>query len=299
MIKMNEECGGAVCPLVMINDKENIVLRKLQTDGDTQKLIRDTLVENSFIDKDSILRKYEPEGNLDTNEIFYIDDFEMPTEIIDSLNDSYSCENYNPISKTKKLNKDIKAIIVRDENPKDPIYFQHIGSSMYLTNKLRIIFSGKTFKEESNAGFCLSSSVDCIYVDGRLYFKSFRFANTVFSLSNYYKLATDKEVEVFCNDEYITVENSSLFKEKLNDWTRRRIMMINDMNIFEKFTPQDIVNIASEYDITLTLNNGKILIPENIKKQKTIIGFLAEDIYKGLFSDKIYQIGTKNMVRVE
>ena len=72
-----------------------------------------------------------------------------------------------------------------------------------------IFLSGDTFVEDKRK-FIISigEQVDCVYLNQDLIFEKYFDANGIFDLSNYYRLASQGEIDSFTNHEALYIENT-------------------------------------------------------------------------------------------
>lgn len=110
-------------------------------------------------------------------------------------------------------------------------------------------------------------------------------------MSDYYRSATDVEVDSFAKSEKLSIEDSVAFRGMANTWIRRKIAMINDSQVLVNYTASEIKMLAAESGIDIDIKEEAIVIPNDKEKVKVILGFLDEAAYKGPFSQKhIWQI---------
>ena len=84
-----------------------------------------------------------------------------------------------------------------------------------------------------------------------------------------------------------------------DSWIRRKIAMINDSKVLEKFSVADIVKRAAKVGVKIAANGGKIVLPNDKKLVKVILGFLDEEAYKGPFSKNTYLANSKRQVNAK
>ena len=66
-----------------------------------------------------------------------------------------------------------------------------------------------------------------------------------------------------------------------------------DSGILRDYRPTKIKKIAQETGIELSLRDMKIVVPTDKNKRRLVLGFLDEEVYKGAFSQTIYQTNSK------
>lgn len=239
---------------------------------------------------------YKPHND----EFLAIESFRLPDEIIDAIRDPLGVAAFD---KENDEFPEIKAIFVGErtqtgETEKFSVAFQRFRKEQYISTRwYNLFFENNTFFQEKRFGISISDTIDCYYTDGELQFTSFYFARQVFDLSDYYRSATDVEVDSFAKSEKLSIEDSVAFRGMANTWIRRKIAMINDSQVLVNYTASEIKMLAAESGIDIDIKEEAIVIPDDKEKVKVIIGFLDEEAYKGPFSQKTYLANSKRIIR--
>ena len=147
--------------------------------------------------------------------------------------------------------------------------------------------------QEKRWGIGISDSVDVVFLESDLHFSSYYFARQIFDLSEYYRSATDTEVNSFTQNSILELSNSENFAIMADTWVRRKIALINDSGVLRNNSVSRIKELADVCELEIEINNDKILIPYDKKKLKEILGFLDEEIYKGVFTNETYVTNSK------
>lgn len=297
---MFEDCS--LLAMIDTSDK-SIQIRRITEDSNTQKTISQTFATAAAeMKKDrapvAFDGKYHPQP--EDMEYLVIAPFVLPSEIKEALRNPQGLELYSPES--GKL-PPIKALFVgkcekNGEKETIEIAFQKFKKDQYITAaKHHLLFSNNTFTKETKLGISVGQNVDCVFEDSKLYFRSYYYARQIFDLSDYYRTASIQDLQVFVDNASIQMEKKEGFIDEANEWERRRIAAINDSGLFEQYRVNEIKKLAKETDITLNISKGKIMIPEDKKERRVVLGFLAEEVYKGAFSKRIYQTNSKRVAQ--
>lgn len=242
--------------------------------------------------------KYTPAP--DGEEYLFIDKFELPQEIISAIKNPQALEALE--AESDEIPK-IKALFVGvhfEANGVDTYSaaFQKFKSDQYISaTKIHLFLSGNTFVADNRIGLTISRHIDCLFVDGKLQFPSFFFARQVFDLSEYYREATNSDIVDFVGNEAISMDNGDEFSQAANSWERRKIASIMDSGILQNYTPAKIKSIAKQTGIDLSVEDKKIVIPTDKRERRIVLGFLDEEVYKGAFSQTIYQTNSKRKAK--
>lgn len=228
---------------------------------------------------------------LNEDEIWKIENFNLPTEITFALENPDAIELYSPADETG-ITADgyyIKSIFMGElVNDKHFIKFQRFEKSQVLKRKKpAIIYKNNMFVK--NEDFCLSipESLDAIYYDNIFKFNNYTNANKVLPLGEYYRVATQEEVNNFKNLEIFSIENEGSFDKYTSAHNvRGQIAKILDSEVLSQHSAHQLKEIATSYNINIDIQDDKIVIPTEKKDIKYFLTFLSEKIYKGPLSGK-------------
>lgn len=115
-------------------------------------------------------------------------------------------------------------------------------------------------------------------------------------MSEYYRSATDQEVQAFTTSDKLSFEDTETFKNVANTWIRRKIAMINDSDVLVNYKASEIKKLAKDAGIKIEVENKKVVIPNDKEQIKVILGFLDEEAYKGPFSQNTFIANSKRRI---
>lgn len=289
------------CSIIVIANGNHLdELYRLEVDADTQRevcssfdsALNDLISEKTKISFDG---SYKPHND----EFLAIENFQLSDTIKDAIRDPLGVPAYQ---KENGEFYDIKAIFVgkrieTDDTERFKVAFQRFRKEQYIsTSWINLFFTNETFRREKDFGISISDSVDCYYTEGELRFSSFYFARQIFDLSEYYRSATDQEVQAFTTSDKLSLEDTEAFKTVANTWIRRKIAMINDSDVLINYKALEIKNLAKDAGITIVVENEKVVIPNDKEQIKVILGFLDEEAYKGPFSQNTFLANSKRKI---
>ena len=289
------------CSIIVIANGNHLdELYRLEVDADTQRevcssfdsALNDLISEKTKISFDG---SYKPHND----EFLAIENFQLSDTIKDAIRDPLGVPAYQ---KENGEFYDIKAIFVgkrieTDDTERFKVAFQRFRKEQYIsTSWVNLFFTNETFRREKDFGISISDSVDCYYTEGELRFSSFYFARQIFDLSEYYRSATDQEVQAFTTSDKLSLEDTEAFKTVANTWIRRKIAMINDSDVLINYKALEIKNLAKDAGITIVVENEKVVIPNDKEQIKVILGFLDEEAYKGPFSQNTFLDNSKRKI---
>ena len=273
---------------------------RIEVDDDTQKAICQSFsnaTENMTTDKDRIEfnGSYKPIDN----EFLAIRNFEISDEIKKAIRNPLGTASFK---KQKGEFPDIKSVFVGEcykieTSESFNIAFQRFRKEQYIsTNRFNLFFEKNTFFRQNSFGISISDNIDCYYTGGELQFESFFFARQVFDLARYYRSATDHEVTVFASNERLKIENIEAFEKMADTWIRRKVAMINDSGVLNDYSVSEVIQRAKEIGLIINKENSRIVLPNDKKRVKEILGFLDEEVYKGPFSMTTFLAGSKRRI---
>ena len=273
---------------------------RIDVDADTQAAICRSFSEAKdklTADKERIVfdGSYKP----NEDEFLAIENFRIIDEIKDAIRDPLGTTSYQ---KQEGVFPEIRAVFVgertEDENSERfNIAFQRFRKEQYISTRwYNLFFSNDTFFRQGSFGISISDSIDCFYTNGELQFVSFFFARQVFDLGEYYRSATDGEVTAFASNANLEIEDTDAFGRMADTGIRRKIAMINDSRVLDEYAASDIAQRAAEVGVSIITNGNRIVLPNDKKQIKVILGFLDEEAYKGPFSQNTYLANSKRQI---
>ena len=292
---------------MMYNNSSTMVLSsndkiyKLETDSDLQKNLCELFSKQTeeMINEKTLIPF---DGNYKPNEdeLFIIRNYQMPDFITDAIRNPLGVPAYEKINGRYP---EIKAVLIgkKHENghkEEFSISFQKMRKEQIVSkNKLSIILDNNTFVENKNLCFGISENIDCAFLNGDLYFNSYFFARQVLDLGDYYRTATDSDVEDFIKMSELEIADKDLFRSQAqSSWFRRKIASINDSGVLKSRNAKSIKAIAKKTGIQIEITGNKILIPEAKEEVKILLGFLDEEAYRRPFSNTTYLAGSKRKI---
>jgi len=260
-----------------LNNSDNPV-RRIVLSNDLQVEITNFFLDlknNFYQDQEKI--DFDGNYNVDEGEIFRISNFPLPSFFINAIQNPLQI---NPLDIENEVNKISALFTGRWNEASKFICFQIFDRRKLLSrNKFAIIFSGNTFQKLEDPGLILQDNLTALIWENELLFYSYHNTRRILDLSNYYREATDAELEEFASIDMFEIENLEEFKAISDSMIRKKIALIQKNGVLNSVTVEYIYNKAQEYDIEINTNNGKIIIPYDKKKLKEFVKFLDEDYF--------------------
>lgn len=277
------------------NDKTSV--KVIETTNDTLVGVEEILnIDTERYKSNSI--NFDGSYKPDEDESLKIESFDLSDDIQEAIN--------NPLGVDKLVANDgnelnIRAIFLTlsDDRENERILFQRIQKrQLLLGGRITLFWSDDTFISTQQPGVVITDSIDAYYENGTLYFKSYYWANQIFNLSKYYRQATDDDIRNFCQNNCFYVDDLDSLVSASNNWTRKKIAYILDTGVLEKNTTDYILQEANNLGLRFKTNEeNKIVFPADLKDQKKLLSYLADEIYKGRLSDDVYLTNSKRTLR--
>lgn len=286
---------------MLLNDGNENPVCLLEVDKTTQAAIccsfaesaAPLLISKQIISFDGSYKPNEDEG-------LSIFNFNLPETITDAVRNPLGLQSF---AYDKDAEPDIRAIFVGERTEADntevfTVAFQRFRKEQYLsTKKFRLFFDKDTFTLEKRWGIGITDNVDCVFLQTELRFLSYFYARQIFDLSEYYRSATDAEVQNFSALELLNIADNEQFQSMADTWIRRKIAAINDSGVLKNNTAAKIKKLAQSCGLEVIVENKKLVIPADKKKLKEILGFLDDEVYKGAFTEETYITNSKRKVQ--
>jgi len=239
-------------------------------------------------------------------EYMQIENYELPSEVYAAIDNPtvVDCYEANDDSELPL----IRALFMGELTDEGCIVaFQRVKSEQYLLpTGIHLLWSRGVMRDaarstwlhpEGRSGLTISSSIDCVFDSGKLQFVSSYYAKQVLDLTEYYREAELPEILEFAKSEYLLCADPDAFASGADSYERRKIASIRKNKILEQHDADEIAGYAHQIGVNIEVNGGRIVFPEDKARRKLLLGFLDEDVYRGMFSDELYQTNSKRRTK--
>jgi len=227
--------------MVLLNDGSENPVQLLEVDKTTQAAICCSYAEaavpllsgKQIVPFDGSYKPNEDEG-------LSICNFHLPEVITDAVRNPLGLQTF---TYDKDAEPDIRAVLVGERTEADntevfTVAFQRFRKEQYLsTKKFSLFFEENTFKRENRWGIGITDTIDCVFTQAELRFSSYFYTRQIFDLSEYYRSATDGEVQSFSRLDLLSIADNDQFQAMADTWIRRKIAAINDSGVLRNNTP--------------------------------------------------------------
>jgi len=250
---------------------------------------------DSFISGIDTVVPFEGSYRPEEGELLAIENFVDIDGVADAIANPLKIDQYTPGVHSLDC---VKAIFTEHRSDGKGRVLVQIFENRRLIAKsgVAMFFSGNTFQKMTDAGLTLDTKLLAVLEGGTLKFQSFHFARRVFELSEYFKDATTEEVTSFANHAKFAVDSVAEFVASASTPIRKKIALIKQSGILEKFTTEQIAAAAVDFAVHIErTDDGKIKLPSNATELRRILRFLDEDHYKSPLSQTHYISNSKRV----
>ncbi len=192
----------------------------------------------------------------------------------------------------------IKGVFTHSATQQGRVLLQRFQTSQYLQKSgLTLIFSNNQFGKLSEHGFALDARLTALVDEDDFKFVSFRNLRTILTIQHHFEQATEAEVTEFRENERFHVENAALFDAAMDERSRKLIRGIRRSGVLEEHGVEAIRERASSVGLNIDVQEGRLVLPGDKRRLKTILSFLEESVYKGVFSDETFETNSKRPVQ--
>ena len=191
----------------------------------------------------------------------------------------------------------IKALFMHSEQIEGHILIQKFRTSQYLQRKgLTLTFSDNQFGKLSEQGFSLDERLGAVVRGDIILFVSFPVLRSILTVQEHFTEATAQEVNEFAQHPSFYVENPAVFKSHMDERCRKLIRGISKSKVLDDHSAEEIITRADSVGLALNEDGGRIVLPSVKRDLKTVLSFLEESVYKGIFSEETYLTNSKRPV---
>jgi hypothetical protein len=274
-------------------DGENVVLRvplEAGVQADVEQLFDQQEVA-FFAGKDEPI-EFTGDWKPDANELLCIADANLLGQLNATLINGAGA--YDRLDIANYDQAGIKALLMHSAQIPGQILVQKFRTSQYLQRKgLTLTFNNNTFGKLSEKGFSLDERLGAVIRGDVVMFVSFHVLRSFLTVQEHFSEATAPEVDSFANNLSFHVENRAIFDGNMDERCRKLIRGIRKSGVLDNHNATEIITRAATVGLTLNQQGGRIVLPSVKRELKTVLSFLEESVYKGVFSDETYMTNSK------
>ncbi len=170
------------------------------------------------------------------------------------------------------------------------ILVQVFASAQSLSRSvLSLILDEKgTFDRLESPTFRLGDKLVCIVEGGQIKFRSLHNLGHVIDTSAIFRDATDQETEDFAikYSNVFAIDDVTVFVDRSNRTARKYIASLEKSGALHGHTAESLQTAAQETNLTIMLNEGKIVMPQKSADIAKLLQFLNDGRFVGPVSHK-------------
>jgi len=231
----------------------------------------------------------------DEGELLCIDPFDDADGLVNAVTHPLAVERFDPAVHSLETVKALFAGAPDDDGQR--VLIQRFERRRLIsTTGVAMFFSGDTFRRISEQGLTLDTRLLAVLERGALRFQSFHFLRQLFDMSRYYREATNDEVRAFATHPKLAADDVAGFVASAGPLIRKKISMIGQSGILDKYTTAQIVATAQTFDVPVDVDaHDRIRLPEDRKALRRLLQFLDEDYYESPLSQTRFISNSKRV----
>ncbi|GEM_PF-118562 len=263
----------------LVKEHNQTVIKRIPLSQDIQVAISNFYsdgINDLILDKELI----EFNGNFkpDGDQVFYIDNYPLDAEIVNSINNPLAYDILN----VENFEGNIFAVYTNLVLDGTSYYlFQHFDTRKIISNRgISLFYSQDTYTNIDRRGISISGNLTAVFTNNQLFFNSYFNTKKIFNLSNYYQEATADDINAFKANALFSIENNDDFDLHLNSTIRKKIKSIQLSGVLNGINVQNIIALAVDFGINLTSDeNNRLNIPNDKNAIRDLLRFLDEDYF--------------------
>ena len=256
--------------------------------------IFDDQEQSFFHGKDEPI-KFNGDWKPDENELLFITDADLFAQMNETLANGAGA--YDRLDIANYDEAGVKALFMHTEQIEGHILIQKFRTSQYLQRKgLTLAFNGNQFGKLSERGFSLDERLGAVVHGDTVMFVSFHVLRSILTVQEHFAEATAQEVVAFAQHASFHIENRAVFDSHMDERCRKLIRGINKSSVLVDHDAAEIIARATTVGLTLAEDGGRIVLPSVKRDLKTVLSFLEESVYKGVFSEETFLTNSKRPV---
>lgn len=242
---------------------------------------------------------YNGDWKPDNNEVLTLDNVDEATMLVNAIN--ANATSFSDMDISNFLEEPIKAIFtgLRTGN-RTRVLVQKFSSRQALSlNQLPLIKmqTGNVFVKATDDVFTIDNKLVAIIENDTTKFKSFHNMRMVFDLSEFFKEATDEDLQELAQHASLRIDDMPKFITLADTQVRKMVHSITSSEVLDTYSVTQISDAASTFNnIPIVVENGEIILPTDKRELKEVLHFLLEDIYKGPLSGGSYLTNSKRSI---
>jgi hypothetical protein len=173
--------------------------------------------------------------------------------------------------------------------PNMRLLLQNFGPQQLLRTKNTFLHDGNVFRRLVEPAFSLGTQlVATIDASGRIKFKTYPMLRRFLDITPVFRQATDAELNTFCAHASLAVADVGAFVASADEGIRKHVLAIAKADVFNQHPVADIATQAAAIGFPLAVNAGRIEMPPDRKRTKSLLSFLLNKVYLGPIDQTLF-----------
>lgn len=239
---------------------------------------------------------YTPEPH----ELMCIDDFDDVDGIAEAISEPTSVQALTPNAEAINTIVGLFAGVEVGDHTRALLQVFDKRRSLASTG-FTIIHRNETFTKLVEPGLTFDSAITAVLEEGKLCFRSLHKVRRLFDVDDYYKEATDDDLEAFAKHPRLATPPGFDLAAIADTWIRRKVTLITESKLLDGMPASKIQKIAGTFNLELKVSgkgdNAKLMLPGTKRDLKAFLKFLNDDYYESPLTDVQYVSSSKRKLQ--
>lgn len=282
----------------IIEPPQGRLVRRLRVTREIHQALAETFEAQAreLLDPARERRPYEPGYRAD-NEVLYIDPYQLPGYLKELV---ASPESPEPLTKAEIEEGLVKGLLAAEhgDDPAARMLFQNFDRRQVIEAEGNwLVLHKDVFRRFSETALAVGSHLTAVLSGTRLYFTSEFMVRRYLDLDEYFREATDEEIEEFIAQPSLMVADRQEFAAAADRWTRAKIASIARRRTLEDYSAKEIRKAAQRFDFDLRAEGRgdqmRIVVPADKKELKRLLRLLDDDLLESELTGQKYEVNSK------
>ena len=175
--------------------------------------------------------------------------------------------------------------------PNQRLLIQNFGPQQLMAGpgKFSLLHDGNVFRKITEPAFSIGNNLAAtINFALELRFKSYATIRRILDVSPVFRAATDIELGAFCAHASLRIANTPAFIAEADEIMRKQVLAISKSNVLGSYTVNELLQQAQAIGFPLSVQAGRIELPQDRKSAKAVLSFLLNKVYLGPIDQQLF-----------
>lgn len=234
---------------------------------------------------------YQPEEH----ECFRLREYELPPFLAEHHREAIA--ELDAITNDEQLldiTRGLVAFVQTDEGD-ELVLFQNFSRSHVIRPGRFLFLQNNTYETTRRPGLTLADKLSAVYLPDqqKLLFHNFRTVNSFLPLAEFYSEASEQQIREVLAHDLLEPEDPDALAVNAPQWFRKRFAMLRDSGVLDDYSADQIRERSVGFEVTIQIENGKLVFPSERPKAKKLLQFLNEELFRGAITETLYETNSK------